>query len=140
MIYNIELCKNHWKIQYILYSVLAYFCLFPKSEKHSVTLIPVGDRSIDSSIKPLFDSLILCWFKVHIFWKGHKILWNLHHRFDCYNIGQIYCGDFTKISGLLRMYELYVLCKSCKRETVFVLICRTGRTCKSTKAQFIWPI
>ena len=39
--------------------------------------------------------------KIHIFWEGHKILWNLHRRFDCVYIGQI-C--------LLRMYELYLIC------------------------------
>ena len=27
--------------------------------------------------------------KVHIFWEGHKILWNIHCRFDWHNIGQI---------------------------------------------------
>ena len=26
--------------------------------------------------------------KVHIFWEGHKILPNLHHRFDSYYIGR----------------------------------------------------
>ena len=46
-------------------------------------------------------------FKVHIFWEGHKILWNLHRRFDRYYIGQIYSGDFAKICDLLRIYELY---------------------------------
>ena len=45
--------------------------------------------------------------KVHIFWEGHKIWRNLHRRFDCYYIGQIFGGDFAKICGLLRMYELY---------------------------------
>ena len=45
--------------------------------------------------------------KVHIFWEGHKILRNLHRRFDHYYIGQIYCGDFAKICGLLRIYEFY---------------------------------
>ena len=45
-------------------------------------------------------------FKVHIFWEGHKILWNLHRRFDRYYIGQIYSGDFAKFCGLLRIYEL----------------------------------
>ena len=34
--------------------------------------------------------------KVHIFWEGHKILRNLHRRFDCYYMGQIYGGDFAK--------------------------------------------
>ena len=46
--------------------------------------------------------------KVHLFWEGHKILRNLHRRFDCYYIGQIYGGDFAKFCGLLRIYELYV--------------------------------
>ena len=32
---------------------------------------------------------------------------NLHHRFDRYYIGQVYGGDFSKICGLLRIYELY---------------------------------
>ena len=34
--------------------------------------------------------------KVHIFWEGHKILQNLHRRFDHYYIGQIYGGDLEK--------------------------------------------
>ena len=33
--------------------------------------------------------------KVHIFSVGHKILQNLHRRFDCYCRGQIYGGDFS---------------------------------------------
>ena len=39
--------------------------------------------------------------KLHIFWEGHKILRNY-----CYYIGQIYSGDFAKISGLLRICEV----------------------------------
>ena len=45
--------------------------------------------------------------KVHIFWDDHKILRNLHRRFDCYYIGKNYRGDFAKFYGLLRIYELY---------------------------------
>ena len=45
--------------------------------------------------------------KVHIFWEGHKVLRNLHRRFDGYFIGQIYGEDFAKNFGLLRIYELY---------------------------------
>ena len=30
---------------------------------------------------------------------------NLHRRFDQYNIGQIYGGDFAKFCGLLRTYD-----------------------------------
>ena len=44
--------------------------------------------------------------KVHIFWEGHKILWNLHQLFDWQYIGQIIGGDFAKFCGLLRIYEL----------------------------------
>ena len=54
--------------------------------------------------------------KVHIFWEGHKILRNLHDRFDRYYIGQIYGGDFAKICGLLRIYELYQYMHSLKIE------------------------
>jgi len=31
--------------------------------------------------------------KVHIFWEGHKILWNLHPRFVLCRNSQIYSGD-----------------------------------------------
>ena len=41
--------------------------------------------------------------KVHIFWEGHKILRNLHCRFDRYYIGKIYGGDFRKLFVLLRI-------------------------------------
>ena len=45
--------------------------------------------------------------KVHIFWEGDKILWNLHDRFVLFSASQIYGGDFAKFCGLLRIYELY---------------------------------
>ena len=35
------------------------------------------------------------------------MLQNLHRRSYRYYIGQIYGGDFAKICGLLRIYELY---------------------------------
>ena len=43
---------------------------------------------------------------IYIFLEGHKTFRNLHYRFDCYYIGQICGGDFAKICGLLRVYEL----------------------------------
>ena len=46
--------------------------------------------------------------KVHIFWEGHKILWNLHLSFDWHYIGQKYGEYFAKFCGLLRIYELYI--------------------------------
>ena len=45
--------------------------------------------------------------KVHIFWKGHKILQNPQQLFDWQYIGQIIGGDFAKFCGLPRIYELY---------------------------------
>ena len=47
-------------------------------------------------------------FKVHKFWEGHKILWNLHHTFYWHYIGQIYGGNFSKFCGLLRIYDLHL--------------------------------
>ena len=53
----------------------------------------------------------MIWFrmigKLDIFWEGHKILRNLHRRFDRYYIGQIYGEYFAKICGLLRIYKLW---------------------------------
>ena len=46
-------------------------------------------------------------FKVNIFWEGHKILRNLHQLFVLCTASQIIGGDFAKICGLLRIYELY---------------------------------
>ena len=37
---------------------------------------------------------LLC--KVHIFWEGHKSLWNLHLTFDCVYCGQKLGEDFAK--------------------------------------------
>ena len=55
----------------------------------------------------IFRQTDLLWFKVHIFWEGHKILRNLHQLFDWQYIGQIIGGDFANFCGLLRLYELY---------------------------------
>ena len=48
--------------------------------------------------------------KAHTFWEGHKILRNLHHRFDWHYLGQIYGWVFTKFWDLLRMNKLYLQC------------------------------
>ena len=50
------------------------------------------------------------WLKVHIFWEGHKVMQNLHCIFHPYYTGQINCGDFAKFCGILRRYELYIVC------------------------------
>ena len=45
--------------------------------------------------------------KVHIFWKGQKILQNLHQLFVLCTASQVIDGDFAKFCGLLKLYELY---------------------------------
>ena len=45
--------------------------------------------------------------KVHIFWEGHKILWNLPLTFDYSTYSQKLGEDFAKFCCLLRLYELY---------------------------------
>ena len=61
--------------------------------------------SVAEASKNETGNLTYFFYKVHIFWEGHKILRNL--RFDSYYIGQIYGGDFDNtIYGLLRIYEL----------------------------------
>ena len=52
---------------------------------------------------------ITCCSKVHIFWEGHKILQNLHRSFVLHTASQIIGGDFAKLCGLIRIYELYHL-------------------------------
>jgi len=47
------------------------------------------------------------YFKVYIIWEGHKIWRNLHQLFVVCTASQIIGGDFVKICGLLRIYELY---------------------------------
>ena len=57
----------------------------------------------------IFWRSILYFYKVHIFWEGHKILRNLHQLFVLCTASQIIGGDFANFCGLLRIYELYVL-------------------------------
>ena len=45
--------------------------------------------------------------KVHTFWEGHKILWNLHSRFDVYYIGKSKEVILQKICDLLTKPQLY---------------------------------
>ena len=49
--------------------------------------------------------------KVHIFWEGHKILQNLHYRFDWHYIGQIY----SEISQNFVTFSEYMNFKSQKQ-------------------------
>ena len=49
------------------------------------------------------------------------------HRFDCQSIEQIYSGDFTKICGLLRIYELYI--RQCIERDVKLPFLEQQRSC-----------
>ena len=61
----------------------------------------------------VFSNLFLKNFlKVHIFWESHKILGNLHCRFDWHCIGKIYCGDFQKCCCLLKIYGWFLTSKN----------------------------
>ena len=61
---------------------------------------------------------------------------NLHRRFDRYYIGQIYGGDFAKICGLLRIYELYLLPKFSRVSFTIVLIPLTSTMVNGTLLNF----
>ena len=59
-----------------------------------------------------------CKTTVHIFWEGRKTLRNLHFTFVLSMLRQSkVVGEFAKLCGLLRIYELYytaVYCTVCK--------------------------
>ena len=42
--------------------------------------------------------------KVHIFWEGHKILWNLHRRFD------YYYRDFQSLDLIITEFKSHMTC------------------------------
>ena len=45
------------------------------------------------------------WFKVHIFWEGHKILRNHPLTFDCMHCSQKQRADVEKYYALIRTYD-----------------------------------
>ena len=50
------------------------------------------------------DLNLFLFCKLHIFWKDHKNVRNLHLRFVLCSNNQIYDGDFEDFCGLLRIY------------------------------------
>ena len=56
----------------------------------------------------MLDEDLIFFFKVHIFWEGHKILRNHHLTFDYSTYSQKFGEDFAKFCGLLRIYKLYI--------------------------------
>ena len=95
-----------------------WMSLLPRLLAHQPTnQTAINDRGLRHQMQPCLLNLKFiysesgCWcdsgsIKVHLFWEGHKILRNLHLRFDWHYIGQIYSRDFAKFFGLLRIYEL----------------------------------
>ena len=52
---------------------------------------------------------LICWFKVQLFWEGHKNLCNLPHALDLHNYKTSeHEEDCTNFCGLLRKAELYL--------------------------------
>ena len=84
---------NRW----IFVSVPNVICRFGSS----------GPIQINLFQSPCFWKIVMFYFKVHIFWEGHKILQNFPLTFDCINCSQKFGEDFAKFCGLLRIYELY---------------------------------
>ena len=77
----------------------------------------LGMYNFDENINHNGVKMILQDSKVHIFWEGHKILRNIHRRFDLnYYIGQIYGGDFAKFVAFSEYMK--VLPKLCIRYTI----------------------
>ena len=92
----------------------------------------LGDNSRENKINPLIPTMnkdhfswqiygagtytvylpstMTVWYcKVHIFWEGHKILQNLHRRFDWHCIGQIYGADFVALSEYMNFITMYIM-------------------------------
>ena len=65
------------------------------NQSDKITLMTLSDFLWSATNDPYND------FKVRIFWEDHKIIRNLHLRFDYYYKGQIYSGDLTVIKAKL---------------------------------------
>ena len=98
------------EVKFLLNSIFDLFLLYKKSFR-----IVNTSRWVQLFItchQPIlnYESKYFIFFKGHILWGGHKILRNLHLRFDRYYTHhyteQIYDGDFAKFRGLLKIYEL----------------------------------
>ena len=76
------------------------------SRKNSNPKVFLAYEYVCKKIDQVSRRLQVFLIKVHIFWEGHKILRNLHQLFDWQYIGKIIGGDFAKVCGLLRIYEL----------------------------------
>ena len=69
--------------------------------------LPVGWSTSTTSNSGRIHNLC----KVHIFWEGHKILWNLNLVFDWHYIGKKQGGDFAKcvaFSGYMKFKGAFI--------------------------------
>ena len=93
---------------------------------YQINIHAVSTNSFTSHfILLILKAIVQFWLMVivHMFWEGHKLLWNLHCRFDRYYLGQIYAGYFAKFCGLLRIYELYDIFLTLTKKVVLVVHC-----------------
>ena len=82
------------------------FNSFNLTIQKSISCIQKFHSSQFMFLKKNSHGLYILIHKVHIFWEGHKILWNLHLTFDYSTYSQKLGEDFAKFCGLLRIYEL----------------------------------
>ena len=75
-----------------------------------------------------------------------KIKWKLGWRFNLKFIyvvcsaSQIYGGDFAKICGILRIYELYIsMCQGFQKCALFASFCKVGMSIRYLCIGFILP-
>ena len=79
---------NGWNLYFVTY----FMCNIQKLNLRRPRTSNITVKFIESP----FSFLIKFSLKVHIFWEGHRILWNLHQLFDWQGKGQIIGGDYCK--------------------------------------------
>ena len=97
------ICQASWF--FIWYQIICFWTSF----NQSIYISTVSSLCLMSALLNCFITVSAeQWdIKVHIFWEGHKILRNVHRRFDWQYIIQIMDHwDFAKLCSLLRIYEL----------------------------------
>ena len=90
--------SNYWKSQRTNWSqwvvpksslgIRCLFALLPKFEICAETRLQLFETFIPWLFEKVLFCDTSCFFKVHIFWEGHKILQNFHLTFDWHSIGQ----------------------------------------------------
>ena len=108
---KINLCIKTSSNGYVISVIVKSHKIAPK--EHSTLKVSFSHQIFDNreswfgfECKIISINNLLKYVKVHIFWEGHKILRNLPLTFDYSIYSQKLGEDFTKLCGLLRIYEL----------------------------------